>query len=180
MVEFLQRKLDMLPLPDITRQLQEARRQGGDYGLIRRLEHGRLIMLNRGMNLLHAFDAIFALPEDDLMAQVREACKLYGHQLGQIEQQLAEMDNPIYAYVPHQMLAQCNMAVMNKLGVEVMIRPTDQPGERSWRVLAPTEPMSPFAEHVIEGYQELTSPQHNNPKGDRFVDRPERSDTGTM
>jgi hypothetical protein len=178
--EFLQRKLDMLPLPDITRQLQEARRQGGDYGLIRRLEHGRLIMLNRGMNLLHAFDAIFALPEDDLMAQVREACKLYGHQLGQIEQQLAEIDSPIYAYVPHQMLAQCNMAVMNKLGVNVMIRPTDQPGERSWRVLAPTEPMSPFAEHVIEGYQELTSPQHNNPKGDRFVDRPERSDTGTM
>ena len=46
---------------------------------------------------------------------------------------------------------------MNKLGVNVMNKPADQPGQRSWKVLEPVEPMSPYAEHVIEGYQELTS-----------------------
>src|SRR5213079_2317030 len=81
-----------------------------------------------------------------------------GHQPPQIERQLAEMESPLYSYVPHQVLAKRNMVVMNKLGVNVMNKPTDQPGQRSWRVLEPTEPMSPFAEHVIEGYQELASP----------------------
>jgi hypothetical protein len=175
-VDFLNRKLDMIPLPGITRQLQEARQMGADDGLVRRLKHGRLVMLNRGMNLLHALDAIFALPEDDLMKEMHVACMQYGHHPEQIEKQLAEMETELYAYVPHQMLAQRNMAVMNKMGVTVMTKPTDQPGNRSWRVLPPEEPLSPFAEHLIEGYVELTSPLHNNPRGDRFVDRPERSD----
>lgn len=48
------------------------------------------------------------------------------------------------------------------------------------RVLEPTEPICPFAEHIIEGYQELVSPSHNNIKNDRFVDRPERSDALMM
>ncbi|HVB25264.1 MAG TPA: hypothetical protein VNG51_25225 [Ktedonobacteraceae bacterium] len=68
------------------------------------------------------------------------------------------------------------MVVMNKMGVDVMNKPTDMPGQRSWRVLTPTEPMRPYAEHVILGYQEQVTPLHNNPKDDRFVDRPERSD----
>ena len=104
----------------------------------------------------------------------------YGHHPSQLEGQLAEMETPLYAYVPHQVLAQRNMAVMNKLGVNVMDQPTDQPGQRSWRVLQPTEPPGPYAEHIIERYQELISPSHNNVKAHRFVDRPERSNTGTM
>ncbi len=171
-VAFLNGKLDMLPLPDITRQLQEVRlRQSGD-GLLERLEHGRKIMLNRGFNLLHALDAIFALPHDELIAQVQAACIQYEHAPAQIARQLAELDTPLYAYMPHQLLARQNMIVMNKLGVDVMNKPSDQPGQRSWRVLEPTEPLGPFAEHVIPGYQELTSPLHNNITGNRFIDRP--------
>jgi len=175
-VAFLNRKLDMLPLADITRQLQEARQRHKDDGLAERLAHGRFVMLNRGMNLLQALNAIFALPDDELMREVQVASAQYGHHPSQIERQLAELDTPLYSYVPHQVLAQRNMVMMNKLGVNVMNKPTDQPGQRSWKVLEPVEPMSPYAEHVIEGYEELTSPLHNNIRGDRFVDRPERSD----
>ena len=175
-VAFLQRKLDGLPFADLTRQVHEARYRHKDDGLARRLVHGRLVLLNRGMNLMQALDAIFALPEDEVLREVQVACAQYGHHPSQIERQLAEMESLLYSYVPHQMLAQRNMAVMNKLGVNVMTRPTDLPGERSWRVLEPTEPMGPFAEHVIEGYLELTSPLHNNIRANRFVDRPERSD----
>lgn len=85
------------------------------------------------------------------------------------------METPLYACMPHQSLAQRNMVVMNKMGVDIMNKPTDAPGQRSWRVLAPTEPMSPYAEHIILGYQELVTPIYNNLKDDRFVDRPERS-----
>lgn len=176
-VAFLSRKLDMLPLSDITRQLQELRLKHQDDGLIERLEHGRLIMLNRGFNLIHALNAIFALADNELMDQVKVACAQYEHYPSQIERQLAEMETPLFSYVPHQMLAQQNMIIMNKLGVDGMHKDIDQPGQRSWRVLEPTEPMSPFAEHVIEGYQELTSPGHNNLKDHHFVDQTERSDS---
>lgn len=186
-VAFLQRKLDMMPFADITRQVYMAEQQGGDFGLARRLRHGRLILLNRGMNLLHALDAIFALPEEQLVKEVQVACERYGHTPAQIDQQLADMDSPIYSYVPHQALANRNMLVMNKLGADVMSKPMDQPGQRSWRVLEPAEPVvdpaepvKPFAEHIIFRYQELTSPQHNNIRGNRFIDRPERSDRGTV
>src|SRR2546421_13027494 len=47
-VAFLDRKLDMLPLADITRQLQEARQLHKDDGLPERLARGRMVMLNRG------------------------------------------------------------------------------------------------------------------------------------
>jgi hypothetical protein len=50
----------------------------------------------------------------------------------------------------------------------------DVHGERSWNVVAPTDPLRPFAEHIIRGYLELASPSHNNLMGHRFVDRPER------
>ncbi len=179
-VAFLQRKLDMLPFVDLTRQYHEALQHGGYFGLARRLAHGRLIMLNRGMNLMHALDAIFALPEDQLVKEVQVACERYGHHPSQIERQLAEMESPLYSYVPHQVLANRNMVMMNKLGIDVMNKPTDQPGQRSWRVLEPAEPLRPFAEHIIEGYQELVSPLHNNIRGNRFIDRPERSDAGTI
>jgi hypothetical protein len=174
-VDFLYRKLDMLPVAEITRQLHEALYQGNDKNLVRRLEYGRSVLLNRGMNLLHAMDAIFALQEDQLMIEVQTECMKYGHQPSQIREQVVDMDMPLYSYIPHRLLAQRNMAIMNKLGVDVMPKPTERPGQRLWRVLEPTEPISPFAEHVIKGYHELVSPLFNNIKGVRFVDRTERS-----
>ncbi|MFL5706819.1 MAG: hypothetical protein ACJ8AG_28965 [Ktedonobacteraceae bacterium] len=175
-VAFLYRKLDMLPLAGITRQLQEARQLHKDDGLPERLAHGRMVMLNRGMNLMQALDALFSLEEDQLLKEVQSACMQYGHHPSQIEAQLAELDTPLYSYMPHQLLAQQNMVMMNKLGVDVNSKPTDQPGQRSWRVLEPVEPMRPYAEHVIEGYLELTSPVHNNLRDLHFVDLPERSE----
>lgn len=174
-VDFLDRKLDMLPVADITRQLHQALHHDNDKNLARRLKHGRLVMLNRGMNLMHALDAIFAVEEDLLVKEVQIACMQYAHHPSQIEEQIGEMDTPLYSYIPHRSLARRNMMHMNKLGVDVMSRPTDLPGQRSRRVLEPAEPMSPFAEQVIEGYLDMTSPQFNNLKGHRFVDRHERS-----
>ncbi len=179
-VAFLQHKLDMLPLAQITQQYAEARQLQQDDGLAQRLAHGRLIMLNRGFNLIQALDAIFAISEDALAGEVRAACERYGHLPEQIERQVEEMDSPLYSYVPNQVLAQRNMVVMNTLGINVTFRPSDLPGQRSWRVLSPTEPLSPYAEHVVEGYQELIAPFHNNVKDDRFVDRPEHSEEGTV
>lgn len=179
-VEFLYHKLDMLPLADITRQLHEARMRHFDEDFIQRLVHGRMVMLNRGMNLMHALDSIFALSEEDLQREVQIACEQYGHLPAQIEQQVQAMDSPLFAYLPHQALAQRNMRVMNELGIDVTTNPADRPGKRSWRVLPPMEPLGPYAEQVIKGYQELISPIHNNLKDDRFVDRPEQSDAGTM
>jgi hypothetical protein len=176
----LQHKLDMLPLAQITRQYSEVRHLQRNDGLAQRLAHGRLIMLNRGFNLLLALDTIFAHSEETLSDEVRAACERYGHLPEQIEQQLEEMDAPLFSYLPSQGLAQRNMMVMNALGINVTLRPSDLPGQRSWRVLPPTEPLSPYAEHVVEGYQELISPFHNNIKGDRFVDRPEQSEEGTV
>jgi len=176
-IAFLHRKLDGLPFAELTRQIQEAKttRHAGD-GLARRLVHGRLVLLNRGMNLMQALDAIFALSDNDLRKEVRAACAQYGHRPDQIQQQLAEMEGPLHFYVPHPLLAQRNMVVMNKLGIHVMTLPTDLPGERSWKVVAPTEAPRPFAEHVIAGYLELVSPSHNNLKRYRFIDHPEHSE----
>lgn len=179
-VDFLNRKLDMLPFGDLTRQISEARKDHEDDGLARRLLDGRGVLLNRGMNLMQALDGIFSLPEEQLISEVQLACAHYGHNPSQIERQLKEMDSPLYNYVPSRLLAQRNMEVMNKMGVRVMSKPSDQPGERSWRVLEPTVPPGPFAEYVVEGYVELTLPDHNNIMGLRFVDLPERSDMGSM
>ncbi len=172
-VAFLNRKLDMLPFADLTRRIHEAQQQGQEDGLAQRLIHGRHILLNRGMNLMQALDVIFALPEDELVRQVQAACAQYGHRPEQIEQQLVDMDGPLYTYMPHQSLAQRNMVVMNKMGVNVTSKPADRPGHRSWRVLEPTVPTGPYAQQIIEGYLELTSPLFNNIKDDRFIDHPE-------
>jgi hypothetical protein len=176
-IAFLHRKLDGLPFAELTRQIQEAKttRHAGD-GLARRLVHGRLVLLNRGMNLMQALDAIFALSDNDLRKEVRAACAQYGHRPDQIEQQLAEIEGPLHFYVPHPLLAQRNMVVMNRLGINVLTMPIDLPGERSWKVVAPTEAPRPFAEHVIAGSMELVSPSHNNLKRHRFVDRPEQGE----
>ncbi len=177
-VDFLIRKMDMLPFADITRQIHEARYELQNDGLAQRLEHGRLVLLNRGMNLMQALDAIFTMPEDILVKEVQAVGAQYGHSPSQVEKQLAEMETPLYAYVPHQLLARRNMAMMMKLGVKVLIKPADQPGERSQRVRKPIELPGPFAEHVLDGYVPLLLPNHNNVLRLRFVDLPERSVIG--
>ena len=179
-VDFLSRRLDMLPLADITRQMHELDAEQREHGLLERLAHGRLVMLNRGMNLLHVLDALFALSEEELLQAVRDACIQYGHTPEAITQQLQEMDSELYSYVPHKSLAQQNMLVMNVVGTDVLMIPDDIPGERSWRVVEPTEPNSPLAEHVVEGYQELVTPSHNNLNADKFVDRLEPDDSGEV
>jgi hypothetical protein len=154
-VAFLQRKLDGLPFADFTRQIQEATTLHlAHEGLV----HGRFVLLNRGMNLMQALDAIFSLPEDDLLREMQGACARFGHHPSQIEQQLAQVEDPLSYSIPHQLLAQRNMLVMNKLGIQVMTQHTNLPGERSGTVVAPTNPLRPFAEHVIRGYLELVSP----------------------
>ncbi len=177
-VQFLSRWLDMLPLGDITRQMQGLDEEQREKGLLKRLEHGRLVMLNRGVNLMHLLDAIFALSDEDLLKTVRDACVQYGHTPEQIAQQLQETDAELYSYVPHQSLTQENMLVMNLVGIDVLT-PEDAPGERSWRVVEPIEePNSPLAEQVVEGYEELVSPAHNNLNEKRFVDRQELDESG--
>ena len=164
-VGFLSCKLDMLPLEDISRQIQLMQRAHANDKLTKRLVHGRMVMLNRGMNLLHALDRIFALRKDELRMVVSLACELYGHEPWQIAQQLAAMDSPLFAFVPHQVLAQRNMLVMNKLGVSILSQPIDQPDQRAWRVSNSTVPLLPFAEQVIEPYVDMTSVNHNNING---------------
>jgi hypothetical protein len=171
-VGFLQRRLDTFPFADITRELEALRRQSGDSGLAKRLAHGRLILLNRGMNLLQALDPLFTLPEQDMLEQVRAACASYGHQLGQVAEQLAELETARYAFVPHPALARCNMLVMDQLGVRVTADPVDQPGQRSWRVAVPALPAGPYAQQVIRGYVSMTSLRHNNLTDYRFIDQP--------
>lgn len=180
-VEFLHRKLDMLPLDEITRQVHEARHIHMNDGLARRLMHGRRVLLNRGITMMHALDVIFSLPEDALFVAIHEVCTEYGHLPAQIDQQLADLQTPLYSFIPHQILAQRNMQVMNELGIKVAARPADLPGQRSWRVLPATEDpemVPPFAEHVVQGYRELTAPRHNNLLRHRFQDVTERSVLG--
>ena len=180
-VDFLQRKLDMMPFAELTRQIHDAESRHIGDGLAQRLIDGRNVLLNRGINLMRALDAIFAIPEEQLVGEVRAACAQYDHRPEQIELQLAELRTDLYAYMPSQLLAQRNIELMNKMGVHIMSKPSAQPGNRSWRVLEPSIPPGPFAEHVIDGYVELTAPEHNNPAGYvRFVDLTERSDIGTM
>lgn len=178
-IAFLHAKLDGFPFVQLTQQIMDAQKaQPIDSALVKRLLHGRQTLLNRSMNLMQSLDAIFALSDQDLVYEVRDACAIYGHSRTQIKQQLAEMDNPLYSYVPDQLLAQRNMLVMNKLGVNVMNLPTDQPGHRTWKVEPPTEPMPAFAMQTIDGYVELSSPTHNNPKRVRFDDQPETDRDG--
>ena len=165
-VDFLTRKLDTLPLAGLSRQIQVMQREHTNDNLAKRLVYGRVVMLNRGMNLFRALDSIFALPEEELQNVVSMACERYGHRPEQIAQQLQELDSPLFAFVPHQVLAQRNMLVMNKLGVNVLSKPEDLPDRRSWwRSTSTSRVMLPsFAEHVVEPYLDMTSPNHNNIK----------------
>jgi len=171
-VDFLRSKLDAMPFGDITRQLEAARKQEGTSPLAERLAHGRLVLLHRGMNLFQALEPLFTLPEKALLAEVRDACMRYGHQPPQIAEQLAALETPLYRYVPHPMLVQRNMLVMDQLGVRLTRSAADRPGKRSWLVAEPTLPASPYAEQVISGYVDMTSPRYNNLTDYRFFHQP--------
>ncbi len=171
-VDFLRSKLDTLPFGDVTRQLEEVRRQDVPNPLAERLAHGRIILLHRGMNLLHAMEPIFTLPEKALLAEVREACAQFGQQPEQIALRLGELELPLYAHIPHPRLAQRNMLVMDRVGVHLTSNAADQPGNRSWRVAESQLPARPYAEQVIGGYVDMTSTRHNNFSDYRFFYQP--------
>lgn len=148
-ISFLELKLDYAPFSEITRSLDEAARNR-NTALVRRLAHGRNVLLNRARNLERALTAIFALSPDRLQREVRAACAQYGHTIEQCAAQLAEMREPIYAYTPHPALARRNMLLMNALGVTVTDNNADRPGHRTPAVQPPTMPQPGYAEQVVD------------------------------
>lgn len=173
-ITFLQRRLDTLPFADLTRQIDMARARQEKGELVQRLLHGRTVLLNRGFNLLLAVDEICAHSREELLAQVCAACERYGHLPEQITQQLAQLEMPLYAYVPHQELARRNMVLMNMLSQEiqrdvhrVMEAGKKHPDKDSTAEVL-EEPLNPLAEFRFPVYQELTSTAHNNIMRHRF------------
>jgi hypothetical protein len=161
-VAFLQAKLDSLPFADLTRQIQEALKAGRTE-LAERLTHGRVVLLNRAVNLDAALDSMFALAPDKLAEQARAAAAALGHSPEQITSELGSLEGPLYAYMLHPALARQNMQVMNAVGIQVTDNQADRPGARTQRVEAPRMPLPGYAQEVIQGERELASMNDNNP-----------------
>jgi hypothetical protein len=161
-VAFLHRKLDSLPFADLTLQIQEALASGQNI-LAERLTHGRMVLLNRAMNLNAALDSIFLLSAETMTAQVRAAAAQQGHTPEQIADQLATLDTALYAYVPHPMLARQSMQVMNAVGIRITDTLADRPGNRTSRVEQSQMPLAGYAQEVIEGERVLSGMEDNNP-----------------
>jgi hypothetical protein len=172
-VSFLTDRLDSLPLAQISQEIAAAQQEPDQAAQAQRLIHGRQVVLNRGMHLMLLVHSISAQPERDAIIQAREACISLGYTPERIARALADFATRLYAFVPHQALAQRNMLVMNVVGRSVLDMPADLPGDRTWRVLPATETRTPFAEIPIPAYTELTAPFHNNLRGVRFVDIPD-------
>jgi hypothetical protein len=156
-VDFLEHKLDMQTFAQLTAQVEQAE-TAGDAPLAERLRHGRQILLNRGMNLHAALDAIFALDVSVVRAQVRQACVEYDHTPNAIQRQREMLAAALYSYVPHAQLSRRNMLVMNALGVGVTSDPADRPGARTARVQQATGPLPAYAENPLPGQTEFTPP----------------------
>lgn len=156
-ISFLELKLDYAPFSDITRSFDEASRKR-DVALMRRLAHGRNVLLNRARNLERALTAIFALSSERLVREVRAACVQYGHTTEQCAAQLAEMREPIFQYIPHPALARRNMLLMNTLGITVTDNNADRPGNRTPAVQAPTMPQPGYAEQVVDAITMVNIP----------------------
>jgi hypothetical protein len=164
-VAFLQRKLDALPLAGITRQIEAARADTRAAALTARLEHGRLVLLNRGFNLLAALQPLCTLPTEEVAAQARAACEHSGYTPAQIAEYLRALDGPLYAPLRHPALSQRNMLLMDRVGVHTMTESTASPQVHD-RPVAPLPGVTqPYAERVIPGYVTLTALRHNNPAG---------------
>jgi hypothetical protein len=172
-VAFLLQTLEIQSIADFTAQIDRAQQHGAGQGALQRLEQGRQIQLNRGINLMHALEAISALSPVRLLDEVRQACERYGHTPAQLQEQLAAMATPVYTYRPHALLAQKNMTVMNHLDMDGLARGIEGPHAQAWLFKAPEQPRAPFAEQIIPGYLQMLAPQFNNVRGVRFVDRSE-------
>ncbi|MFI5271675.1 MAG: hypothetical protein ACHQ4H_01410 [Ktedonobacterales bacterium] len=162
-VAFLHRKLDMLPLTEVTIQIEQAHAAANER-LVRRLMHGRGTMLNRTFTLYRAFDAIFGSEPHALMAEVTAICRDFGHTPEGISAQLAQVTSPVFAFVLHPDLARRNMLVMNALGVAISDNAADRPGDRTPLVEAGMRPVAPYAQVMIPGEMTLTSMAWNNPQ----------------
>lgn len=149
-VTFLELKLDYAPFGEITRAYEAAAKRG-DSALMRRLAHGRNVLLTRTNTLSRALKTIFALPPAQLFSEIRAACAKYGHTIEHCTEQLAEMRTPLYSYVPHPALARRNMLLMNTLGVRVSDNDRDRPGRRTAFVQRPVMTQYAYAEHVVVG-----------------------------
>jgi hypothetical protein len=174
-VAFLQRRLDLLDFAAVMRERDDALR-AGDLALAARLAHGRRVLLNRGLNLHYALDAIFALADDELLEHVRATCRRYGHAPEQIEAQLASLEMPLYAYRRHPELARHNMLTMNALGIQVTDNPADLPGHRTWKVEASTMPISSYAQETIAHERTLVGMGDNYPRGRDLANSPVQVD----
>jgi hypothetical protein len=150
LVDFLELKLDYAPFGLLMRSIEAAVQQG-DRALARRLAHGRTILLNRSHNLECALRGIFAHLPGRQLREVRVACALYGHTVEQCDEQLAMINSPRYAYVPHPALARRNIQFMNALGVKIADNTADRPGKRTASVQDSAMPQFAFADYVVVG-----------------------------
>lgn len=157
-VEFLQWKLDALPFGNITRQMV-ARRDAPE--VVARLEHGRRVLLNRGLTLMLALDAIFMLPAEECVNAASAAASSYGYTPEAIAHELAQTKSPLFQQVRHPDLARRNMLAMNRLGEWVTSTPVNRPGDRTDRVAAPTMPYGPYAQQHIVGERQVTPPPYS-------------------
>jgi len=176
LVAFLQERLDMLSYSDITEQLEAAQRRAAtepeQAALAQRLAHGRVALLNRAVHLHLALDALFTLAPAEAQKQATHACAELGHTPASIQEQLAQLTTPLYAYQPHPALARRNMLVMNALGIQVTDALADQPGERTPAVAAPSMPVPTYAEERIRGERESKTGLEHDPEHARLPTPP--------
>jgi hypothetical protein len=174
-VVFLSEKLNNLDLAELSRQVEAAQAREGESPFVRRLMRGRLLLINRSMNLLHALEPLFALPAPTLLEEARLAAARYEHTPAQIEAQLRQLETPLYATIRHPALAQRNMILMNRQGAPdiAAVEAADEPASHVWQVAAQGRSQGPSAEQTIAGYVALSAPNHNNVRAVRWTDRPE-------
>lgn len=163
-IAFIHRKLDNLPFGEVSRQIEQAARNG-DAQTASRLAAGRVVLLNRNFNLSHALHAIITPEPEQLRAEVVALCAQLDHTPTALDQQIASLGTDLYAYAPSAALARRNMLLMNRLGVQVAdatgVRlptpPAQGSEERAAHATPAHWPAPPYAEEVIPGEMTLVS-----------------------
>lgn len=164
-VDFLQRKLDAQPFGAITAQWQHAHEHAEGGALAQRLTAGRAALLNRGMHLMLALEAIFALSVTELTRVVVLACQQEHHTPEELTDQLHELESPLFQLVRHPVLARENMVLMNNMSGSLAAQPPVAPVEES--MPRGTEPLAAF---LFPVYLASTSTRANNLSGHHFLD----------